>query len=182
MTLDDIRYDRVPAVLTDELTNVTASSTTQFSTQDLTNDSGYDFVVTELGFHADGQEAAAGVATVSRPDAWSIRVTDLSRNIQWMKDFVRVACLIEMSGTTNIGNKWHLGAPCVLPPKSSLKIEVTNNDTGTPDLRIAIIGYYLVPVIPGTPQALANDHYYRSYGPDGRIADSIDAAGGRRAD
>lgn len=143
----NIRYERVPYVVGDRIAAQTAVNGT-FSDTDLRNDSGYVFVIEEVGFHADGQEAASGVVAASRPSAWSVRITDLARNIPWMKDFILVATLIDESGTTSIGNKWKLRYPTILPPNSGLHVEINNEVSTTAiTVQISFIGYLLVPLV-----------------------------------
>lgn len=151
-------YERIPFVMFSDLDSVAASAATLFADADLRNDTGFDFEVWEVGFHIQNQEADASPATNERPDSWQVKITDLSRNMPWMKNETMPATLIDVSGSGAIGTKWKLRRPTILPANGSLRAELTNNIASTITVRIAFIGFVLVPIIPGTRFAEAVSH------------------------
>ena len=145
-------YERIPFVMFSRFTSAIAASTsTQFPDADLRNDTGYDFEIWEVGFHTANQEADSSPAANERPDVWLIKVTDLSRNMPWMKNQTMPAVLIDVSGSGAIGTKWKLRRPTLLPANGNLRVELTNDSSSLTILpRIAFVGFLLVPIIQGT--------------------------------
>ena len=147
-------YERIPFVLSSVLVSVAASGNTQFADSDLRNDSGYDFEICKVAFNV----------TANSPELadMTIRVTDLSRNIMWMKNFISIAVLVEGGlGTVAAAsdNMWRLCGTTVLPANSNLRCEITNGDCiDAHGANVAFHGFLLVPVQQGTRFDEALEH------------------------
>ena len=134
-------YERLPFVLGSALTTTAATDT--FSESDLTNYTGYDFELWEVCFDVSGNFDHRN---------WSVRITDTSRNFQWMRPLVRVSVLVQQmqqSANRPGGNSWRLAKPCIIRNKASMRVDMSQTNTDSKTYDVAFKGYLLVPLPEG---------------------------------